>query len=188
MAATDSTSRRGTMRNDRWANWPVVTTLSISLVVAVLCGIPGDFSFVLILLAAFGAPVAGVVLVILAAVLVVRRRPRMATSILVAAVLPALLWQPILWASDYVHLGLTVLAENGQPGSRSSPDAGSFAAYDWSVGLAGGPNTFLLYDTTDEIVLPPKLHKQPIAAENGFGEDCAGKVRHLLGHYYVCTF
>jgi hypothetical protein len=30
-------------------------------------------------------------------------------------------------------------------------------------------------------------HIQPSASENGFGEECAGKVRHLLGHYYICT-
>jgi hypothetical protein len=64
----------------------------------------------------------------------------------------------------------------------------AFAAYDWSVGFAGGPNTFLIYDATDEIALPYKLHKQPIAFERGFGDVCAGKVTHLLDHYYVCTF
>jgi hypothetical protein len=41
---------------------------------------------------------------------------------------------------------------------------------------------------TDEIALPPELHKQPIAFEQGFGEICAGKVIHLPGHYYVCEF
>jgi hypothetical protein len=67
------------------------------------------------------------------------------------------------------------------------PD-GPFVGYDWSVGLAGGPATFLIYDVTDEIALPPELHKQPIAFEEGVGEICAGKVIHLLGHYCVCEF
>jgi hypothetical protein len=60
--------------------------------------------------------------------------------------------------------------------------------FDWSVGLAGGPNTFLIHDVTDEIALPLGQHKYPVETERGFGEDCAGKVQHLLGHYYVCTF
>jgi|HubBroStandDraft_2_1064218.scaffolds.fasta_scaffold1134999_1 hypothetical protein len=68
------------------------------------------------------------------------------------------------------------------------PDGSPFATSDWSVGLITNRNTFLIYDVTDEIALPPKLHKQPIAFERGFGEICAGKITHLLGHYYICTF
>ncbi len=80
-----------------------------------------------------------------------------------------------------MHLFLEVWTGTIQPD-------GPFVGYDWSVGLAGGPATFLIYDVTDEIALPPELHKQPIAFEHGFGEICAGKVIHLLGHYYLCEF
>jgi hypothetical protein len=64
---------------------------------------------------------------------------------------------------------------------------GSFEVYDWSVGFAGGPNIFLIHDVSDEIALPMAQHKRPQNAENGFGEECAGKVERLVGHYYVCT-
>ena len=125
---------------------------------------------------------------IMAFVVAVRRRFRMAVSILIAVLLPVLLWKPITWTADCMHLALTVWTGAGQLGRSSMPDGSPFAAYDWSVGLAGGPNTFLIYDATDEIVLPLTLHKQPIAFERGFGKDCAGKATHLLGHYYVCTY
>jgi hypothetical protein len=173
---------------DHWATLPAFATLVIALVVAVFCSLPGMLSFVLIPLTVLGAPLVGAGLVVAAAVIAVRRRPRMAISILIAVLLPPLLWKPITWTADVIHLGLTVWTDAGQLGRSSKPDGSPFAAYDWSVGLAGGPNTFLVYDVTDEIALPPKLHKQPIASEQGFGEDCAGKVTHLLRHYYVCTF
>ncbi len=89
---------------------------------------------------------------------------------------------------DCVHAALTVQLGIGQLGSSSTPADDRFAAYDWSVGLASGPNTFLLHDPTDEIALPIAEHKHPVASENGFGEQCAGRVSHLFGHYYRCTF
>jgi hypothetical protein len=173
---------------DSWAVWPAFTTLAIALTVAILSGLPGIVSFVLIPLTVLGAPLVGVGLIVIALVVAVRRRPRMAVSMLIAVLLPVLLWKPCTWAADYVHLALTVWTGAGQLGRSSRPGGSPFAVYDWSVGLAGGPNTFLIYDVTDEIALPLTLHKQPIASEQGFGEDCAGKVTHLLGHYYVCTF
>jgi hypothetical protein len=165
-----------------------MATPAIALVVAILCSLPGVVSFFLIPLTVLGGPLVGARLLIIALVVAVRRRPRTAVSILIAVLLPVLLWQPITWTADCAHLALTVWTGGGQLGQTSKPDGSPFAIYDWSVGLVGGPNTFLIYDTTDEISLPPKLHKQPIASERGFGEDCAGKVRHLLDHYYVCTF
>ena len=75
----------------------------------------------------------------------------------------------------------------GQLGSSSRSNDGSFVVYDWSVGLAGGPNTFLIHDVSDEITLPMAQHAQPPSSENGFREECAGKVRRLMDHYYVCT-
>jgi hypothetical protein len=99
-----------------------------------------------------------------------------------------LLWSTIGWATDYVHLGLTAWCGYGQLGSPPKSNGGQFTTYDWSVGLAGGPNTFLIHDVTDEIALPMAQHTHPSISENGFGEEGAGKVRHLVGHYYVCTF
>lgn len=114
--------------------------------------------------------------------------PRKAVALLLAALLSIVLWKPICWAADGVHIVLTTQLGFGQLGSPPTPNDDSFAAYDWSVGLAGGPNTFLLRDPTDEIALPLTKHKYPVASENGFGEPCAGRVDHLFGHYYRCTF
>jgi len=170
---------------DRWVVWPAFATLGIALFVAILCGLPGMVSFLLIPLTVLSAPWVGAGLAIAAAVIAVRRRPRIATSILIAVLLPPLLWKPITWTANVIHLGLTVWTGAGQLGRSSRSDGSPFATYDWSVGFAGGPNTFLIYDVTDEIALPLNLHKKPIASMQGFSEDCAGKVVHLLGHYYV---
>jgi hypothetical protein len=172
---------------DRWAAWPAFATLAIAVVLAFFTSLPGIVSFLLIPFTVLGVPLFGAGLIIMAVASAVRRRPRMATSLLVAVLLPVLLWTPIWWAADCLHLALTVWTGAGQLGRSSRPDGTPFEVFDWSVGLAGGPNTFLIYDVTDEIALPLKLHRQPIESEQGWGEDCAGKATHLLGHYYVCT-
>jgi len=145
-------------------------------------------SFVLIPLAMMAWPVAIAALVIVAIILATRGKHRGAVSVVVATILPVLLWKPIIWAADCTHLALTVELGIGQIGSSAPINDNRFAVYDWSVGFAGGANTFLIHDLTDEIALPAAQHRYPLANENGFGEDCAGKVNHLVGHYYVCTF
>jgi hypothetical protein len=72
-------------------------------------------------------------------------------------------------------------------GQIQNPKTASFKAYDWSIGFAGS-NTFLIWDATDEVALPVRLHQHPLSDEQGLGEDCAGKSEHLIGHYYVCSF
>ena len=57
------------------------------------------------------------------------------------------------WVASMAHLGLTVGFGAGTNGVEARSD-GDFAAYDWSVGLAGGPSTFLIHDVTDEISSP----------------------------------
>jgi hypothetical protein len=155
--------------------------------VAFWCTLPGPVSFLLVPLTAYGAQPVGAGLLIVAFAVAVTRRLRMAVSIVVAVVLPALLWKPILWTADCLHLALTVWTGAGQLGRPPDPD-GPFVAYDWSVGFAGVTYTFLLYDATDAIAFPPAPGKQPVASEREIYNDCAGRVTHLLGHYYVCTF
>ncbi len=167
--------------------WPALTSTLLVVTLAVLCSLPGLISFMLIPLSVLGVLVVAVTLVVAAVVIAARGRPRRATSVLLGLLLPMLLSRPITWTADCLHLALMVTTGAGQLGANSRPDGSPFAAYDWSVGFAGGPSTFLIYDMTDEIALPLKLHRRPLAQENGFGEDCAGRVRHLLGHYYVCT-
>jgi hypothetical protein len=120
--------------------------------------------------------------------LVVKRRPRRGASIFLVLLLPILLWRPIVWGTELIHLGLTVGLGAGQLGVPSQSNGDDFAAYDWSIGFAGGPSTILIHDATDEIALPVAQHTKPLSSEGGFGEECAGRVQHLVSHYYVCSF
>ena len=153
-----------------------------------ICGLPGSVSFLMIPTSLLGYAVISVVLLIAAGIFAAKKRLRRAASLLLVLIMPVLLWSPINWAADCAHLGLTVGFGAGQIGPSSKPDGRDFQVFDWSVGLAGGPNTFLIHDKTDQIALPLAQHTQPSVSEDGFGEECAGKVRRLLGHYYVCTF
>jgi hypothetical protein len=164
---------------DRWLIWPAFASVGGVAVVTLICGLPGVVSFVLIPLSLLLYAIAALALSIAVVISAARRRPRRAGSLLLALIAPVLLWSPINWAAEYAHLGLTVALD--------SPDRSGFAVYDWSVGLVGGPNTFLIHDVTDEIARPAAPTAEAARSEGGFAEDCAGRVRHLLGHYYVCT-
>lgn len=106
----------------------------------------------------------------------------------VAAVLPVLLLQPISWATDILHLGLTVGLGIGELNDTLPQVDSRFQAHDWSVGYVGSPSTFLLYDVTDGIALPLARRRGHIVPEESVEKLCAGRVRHLFGHYYVCSF
>jgi len=169
---------------DRWLFWPLLVSLGGVTILRLVCELPGIVSFVLIPLSFLLYAVTTVVVFAVSVIYAAKKRPRKAISVALAVVIPALLWLPIIWVAECVHLGLTVGVE--QLG-HSKPDESGFAAYDWSVGFAG-QNTFLIYDRTDQIALPMAQHKNPSDDEEGWGEECAGKVRHLLGHYYICNF
>jgi hypothetical protein len=134
-----------------------------------------------------GIAVTSFTVLIVAGYCLAKRRPRRGASVFLILVLPALLWRPKIFAANLVHLGLTAGLGIGQLGTTPRVKDNSFVVYDWSVGFAGGPNIFLIHDVSDGIALPMAQHKQPQSSENGFGEECAGKVERLAGHYYVCT-
>jgi hypothetical protein len=80
----------------------------------------------------------------------------------------------------------------GQLSSYKAAD-GKFAGYDWSVGLVTNPDTFLIYDATDEIQLPLRQHTRLKVSESQYVEMCSGQgdshtISHLVGHYYICTW
>lgn len=174
--------------SDSWFSWPPIAIVAGVFGLALISGLPGVVSFFLIPVIVLGWPVAVVALAITAGLLFGRGKTRKAASLLATALLVIVLWKPICWTADCVHVVLTTQFGIGQLGSPQAPGDDSFAAYDWSVGLAGGPNTFLLRDPTDEITLPLEKQKHHVASENGFEEQCAGRVTHLFGHYYRCTF
>jgi len=167
---------------DRWLLWPTFTALAAVTSLCVFGTITGIS--VMTLLAGSFYLVTAVTSLGAALTFAVLQRPRQAVSFVLALAALILLRPPLNRAADYIHLGITIAAIQ----LSSNPDKNSFADYDWSVGFAGGPATFLIHDPTDEIALPLPLHKNPADDENGFAEMCAGKATHLLGHYYVCTF
>ena len=148
-------------------------------------GMPGPLSLVLPLLAIVVCPVVTLLLAGSACLLGWQRRPRGAASALSALAAPVLLLVPMVLIEPYVHLGLTVGFGIGYLGSPP-PEGEPVAIYDWSTGLAGGPNTFLIHDRTDAIASSQAKGGSPAWGDNGFLTDCAGRSRHLIRHYYVC--
>ena len=173
---------------DRWLFRPAFASAGIVTTLVLLCGLPGRLNLAVEAASVILCAIAAILLVGIVLISAIKKRPRKAASFLLALVTPVLLWWPIVWVAECVHLGMTVGFGAGQLGTSSSPDGSGFVAYDWSVGFAGGPNKFLIHDQTDEIALPIIQHTHPLTSENGFGESCAGRVSHLIGHYYICEF
>ncbi len=185
---------------DTWRWWPMGSMTGGWFLFAFLDGIPGSLSFMLIPVSVLSLFLAGMTLIIVVCVFLAQRRTRRATSFALALILPFVFRAPINRAADCLHLALMLKfgfgvltpeqARSGALIDRIRPpiaDAKSFVAFDWSVGLAGGKSTFLLYDLTDEIALPLSQHKHAASQEEeGFEQWCAGKSRHLFRHYYVC--
>jgi hypothetical protein len=170
---------------ERWSFRPGLVSVAAVFVIELICKLPGAVGFLLIPLSLLLYALAAVGILVATVILAVKKRPRRAASILLALVGPVLLWWPINWATDCVHLGLTVGLGVGYYGARPARRSG-FAVYDWSVGLAIGPSTFLIHDVTDQIGLPIAQHTLPSTSENEFREECAGNARYLLGYYYIC--
>jgi hypothetical protein len=171
---------------DGWSLRPGLTSVLTVIVVTLGCQIPGALNLMLIPLTLLGFVVGAIIVVVLAVVLVFRKRPRKGASIFLVLLLPLILWRPINWITDVIHVGLTVNLGIGQLGVARA-DGDGFTVYDWSIGLVTNPSTFLIHDVTDEIALPLAQHTHPARSEAGFGENCAGKVSRVLKHYYICT-
>ena len=176
------------MEVDRWSFKIALASLMPVAALQLLCQLPGLVSFVLIPTSLIIYAIAFFAIVAIAAYHFAKIGPRAGASVLLAALLPVLLWRPINWATDVVHVGITVGLGGGQLGTPPTSSDASFEVYDWSVGLAGGPNTFLIHDVTDQIGLPLAERTHPPGSENGFKEECSGNARRLISHYYVCTF
>jgi hypothetical protein len=174
------------MRRDCWSLKPALVSLTTVTAVALLCQLPGSVSFLLIPLSAIGFAIASFVILVIAVYCVVKRRPRRGVSMLLLFLLPVLFWRPVNWVATMAHLGLTVGFGAGTSGVEGGSDS-NFAAYDWSVGLAGGPSTFLIHDVTDEVALPTAQHTHHTSSQHGLRQECANRVRRLIGHYYVCA-
>lgn len=173
---------------DQWQVRLTTVSLLVWLLTVLWAGMPGPLNLLAIPIVVLGGPAAALVIFSRGAHLLHKGKPRKAMSVALIAILPPLLWNPTFWLAECAHIALTTRLGIGQIGTPSISRDGRFATYDWSVGLVSNPDTFLIYDDTDEIALPASKHQHPLASENGFGKDCAGRVTHLIGHYYECTF
>ena len=182
-------SLKGTLTGaDRWSFKPAFVCLIAVAVLQLVCQLPGWVSFLLIPLTALGYLTLFIATLGLAAYCFVKKRAQRGASVILVVLLPVLMWLPINWVADVIHIGLTRGLGVGQLGSPSLSGDGKFAMYDWSVGLSISPSVFLVHDATDEIALPIAQHTLPPSAELGFAEECAGKVHHVIGHDYICSF
>jgi hypothetical protein len=161
--------------------------LAVVATALLVCEIPGFLSLLIFPLSLVGFAITAVLLLAFCAFSIKKRRPRKAASYLLALALPVLLWRPLIWATECVHLGLTLWLGLGELSATKTSD-GKFADYDWSVGLVTNPDTFLIYDATDEVALPMAQHKILARSKSQFVKLCARNARHLIGHYYICSF
>lgn len=174
---------------DRWLVWPAIVAPLATVFLLFLCQMPNSVGFVLILVLGFGWPLVLGLVFSISVVMLVMRRFRLGTSIVLAPLSVIILWVPLVQAATYLHLGLTILAtaELSRAYGKSS-NVQQLTVYDWSTGLAGGPATLLIRDPSDEIASPLVKHQVSALPGAEIEEECAGKVRHLVGHYYLCTF
>jgi hypothetical protein len=178
---------------DSWLFQPSLILLTALTVASLCCGIPGPLSLLLIPLSLIGFPIAGIVCLGLAAVSFWKRAPRKGASYLLAILLSVALFRPINWISDVIHVGLSAGLGVGQIGKSYQSADDRFVAYDWSVGLVPNGDTFLIFDATDEILLPLSQHVRLKESKAQYVEMCSGQgqnhsVSHLIGHYYICTW
>jgi hypothetical protein len=181
-------SKNSSTGADGWEFSPALTSLATVASLALVCQLPGTVSILMIPIALLVYAAASIIVFGMTVLRVVQKRPRRGASIFLILLLPVILWLPINRAADFVHLGLTALFGAGQLGEPSISIDGKFIAYDWSVGLAGGLNTFLIYDATDEVTLPLAKQTKPSGLPNELSEECSGRAQRLLSHYYVCSF
>jgi hypothetical protein len=175
------------IEKDGWSLRPAILSLMTVAALQLICQLPGLLSTLLI---PFLLLVYGVSLIVIPALTVyffIKKGLRKGASAFLILLLPLLLWRPINWVADIAHIGLTTRFGVGQLDTHSESSDGTFEAYDWSVGLAISPSIFLIHDLTDEIALPLAQHTHPLSSELGFGEECAGRVKRLMTHYYVCS-
>jgi hypothetical protein len=167
---------------DQWRWRPVAVTLPLLAVLKLLMQLPGDLNFFIVPLSLLAiAAMLGVLLWATAAG-ALRARWRQAVSFLTAFLLVLGLWSPVDWVDDRVHLWLTVTFGLGQLGPTQ--DVNGTRVHDWSTGLAGGPNTFLIEDPSDRVAGPPLPQS---AGDETVAQACTGKVTRIGTHLYICT-
>ena len=180
----DERLRKRGSKVDKWLWRPVVIALPVLALIKLLIQLPGDLNIVIIPLSLLAVAAALGALIWAALAGARRAQWRRAVSFLAVPVLVTVLWSPLDWIDDRIHLWLTVTFGVGQIGPTQDADGGRYRIHDWSTGLAGGPNTFLIEDPSDRVAGPVSPNS---AGDESVAAACTGKVERLWTHFYVCT-
>jgi hypothetical protein len=174
---------------DRFLVWPSAVAVLFVGLIAGAVETPGPEAFGIILSLASVTPSIVIGLLVALVYFLWKRRWRAAlTSVLAPTLCVALAFPRARSPAHYVHFLVTRHTYYAQITSLPGTPGHRFGSFDWSTGFAGGPSTFLIFDESDEIALPIQKHAAALSVELGFAESCAGRVQHLQGHYYVCSF
>jgi hypothetical protein len=175
--------------SDRFLIWPSVVAMLFVGLIAGAVETPGPEAFGIIFGLASLTPVIVIGLLVALIYFLWKRRWRAALTGVVAPTLCVALAFPLARSpAHYIHFLVTRHTYDAQITSLPGTPGHRFGSFDWSTGFAGGPSTFLIFDESDEIALPIQKHAADPSVELGFAESCAGRIQHLQGHYYVCTF
>ena len=175
--------------SNRFLIWPSVVAMLFVGLIAGAVETPGPEGFGIIFGLASLTPVIVIGLLVALVYFLWKRLWRAALTGVVAPMLCLAIAFPLARSpAHYIHFLITRHSYDAQITSLQGAPGHRFGSFDWSTGFAGGPSTFLIFDESDEIALPIKNHAADSSVELGFAESCAGRVQHLQGHYYVCSF
>ena len=172
---------------DRWLIWPTLASVTLFIVLMLISGIPWSLGLLAEIVTTIVFLLAAASLCVATVVFLFDRRFRMAMSFLVAAVVPMAIRLQLVWVANCLHLMLTIWLGVGYLGPTETPDNHGFAAYDWSVGLAGGESTFLVRDPSRNVAMQPGPHTAELTTQT-IRQTCMGRSKHIVGPYYICSF
>jgi hypothetical protein len=172
---------------DRWLPWAAPASTFVLALTGLACFIPGPANLLFMLASFLAIPLSAIILCIFTTLYAAKKLPKKSASIALALIAPALLFHQIVWIDEIIHLGLSAGLGVGQIGRPSQTTDGQYTIYDWSVGLAGGGATFLIYDRKDKLINFRK-HNRANTSFDELETECAGNMAHIIAHYYSCSF
>jgi len=180
-------TRGAAARRDRPLLWPVIAVVGAAWLYLLICQWAGELGFILTLAMIFLGPFAALAFAFIPLVCALRRRWWLAGSWLLGPAIVFALWRPMIASGDYAHLLIMLPFYNAKIAAAPIDHGRALMVDDWSIGLAGSPSTFLIYDDSDRIARPLRQQSPPLTHLGGFETDCSGHVRPLRLHYYLCN-
>ena len=172
---------------DRFTFSPLLLAISTLFLFGWLSSYPALVMLVLVWGLALAAPVLIAVVALLPILVTSIRRKRwrrLASWMMLPIVFAVMIAAPNLVLGffgrigDYLHLLANKSSYEAEVAAL--PPESHLRVFDW--GGWAGINTFLIYDGTDQIVLPAGYRES-----GNLFDQCAGRVVHIMGHYYRCN-